>query len=134
MAEEKYEVFINKILQKTKEGALVWRYLDEKEALYTHMGWVPKAKNIAEALGASLIAKQFDRENSFYCSIDNFYIVLYAEKDELIPCLCVIPETFKAVTYLSADDYGDQIVRLSNYVKSLFPSSKAFIDAFLKEN
>lgn len=133
MAETKYMDFINKVLNKTKKGELAWRYLDENKPLYTHMGWVPKAKNIAEALSVSLVAREFDRDNSFYCSIDSFSLVLYTDNDEAIPCLYVIPKTFKAITYFAADDYGEQIVRLSNYIKSLFPSSEAFIDSFLEE-
>ena len=133
MAETKYAEFIDKVLDKTKKGELEWHYLDENEKLYSHMGWTPKAKNFAEVLGASLISKPFDRESSFFCSIDSFYLVLLVEEKERIPYLCVIPETFKAVTYLSAEEYGEQIIRLSNYIKSLFPSSEAFINKFLED-
>ena len=47
--------------------------------------------------------------------------------------LYVVPNTYKKVVELKADEYGDLITRLLNLVQEQFPDGERFIDDLLAE-
>lgn len=132
MADSRYVEFIEKIILKTKNNRLRWRYLDTKEELYESMGWT-KTKTEYEIFGGNkeIITPNFNVEDSFFANIENMYIVIYVWRDQPAK-LYIIPNTYKKVTTLTPDEYGEHITRLLNIVQSQFPNAESFIDSFLK--
>jgi len=132
MADKKI-LFIEGIIEKTKDNCISWDYLDKNKDLYTGMNWVNKEPE----LFALWIPKQshyldFDSDNSFYAQIKKVYIVLKVMHNGLAD-LYVVPHTFKNVVRLSAEKYGEYIIRLLNLVQSQFPDANDFIDEFINE-
>lgn len=133
MAEKNnYAEFITKLIEKTKNGTLRWRYLDEKEELYKAMGWT---KTAFITIKTTL---NFNTEDSYYVRIKNTYIVLLTgEIDDGSPFgaeitrLFVVPDTYKKCVHISEETYGEYITRLFNMVQSQFPDGETFIKDFL---
>ncbi len=123
MAEKKYILFIEKLIEMTKANSLIWEYLDENEKLFQHMGWT---NIIGEA--------SFDDAKSFYTSFDyepEYFIVLLTKRDAPTN-LYVIPKTYKNVLILNASEYGEHITRLFNLIRAEFPDPDSFIDRILE--
>lgn len=133
MAEQRYITFLESIIQQTKEKKLKWWYLDQSTGLYEGMGWVrAKATYGVFSGGREELVPDFNTEDSFYTSIGNMFIVLYVYGSQPAK-LHVVPNTYKKVTTLTPDEYGEHITRLLNIVQSQFPSAEAFIDKFLSK-
>ena len=123
MVEKKYVDFIEKIINMTKEKKIKWSYLDENERIYRKMGWI----------NGLIETPNFNTEKSFITKIDNFYIVIRTELNNLTD-LYVIPSTFKNICLLKAEQYGEHITRLYNIVQMYFPDAEVFINSFLQES
>ena len=134
MADQRYVDFIEEIIQHTKDNKLHWRYLDKEKGLYEGMGWT-KSSSLYGLLGGAggTISPDFNTEDSFYANIGEMYIVIYVWGSQPAK-LYIVPNTYKKVTTLTPDEYGEHITRLLNLVQSQFPSAEAFIDKFLKKN
>lgn len=132
MADSRYVEFIEKIIVRTKNNRLKWRYLDTKEELYEGMGWTKtETEYVIFGGNKEITIPNFNVEDSFYTNIDNMYIVVYVWMDQPAE-LYIIPNTYKKVTILTPDEYGEHITRLLNIVQSQFPNAESFIDSFLK--
>ena len=84
-------------------------------------------------LGAKeTITPDFNQEDSFFAHMGDMYIVIYVWYNEPAK-LYIVPKTYKKVTVLPADEYGEYITRLLNLVQSQFPNAETFIDNFLKK-
>lgn len=123
MAEKVFTAFIEKILKKTRENKIKWKYLDSFDDLYTKMGW-------ADAI---IGMPTFDTEKSFFTQIDAYFIVLLTDEKNLTD-LYVVPSTYKNICVLKAEEYGEYTTRLYNLVRARFPDAAAFITNFLNEN
>ena len=132
MAEEKYNRFIEELINKTKNNKLYWHYLDTDTDIYTKMGWC-KEGNIGILSMSKTITPTFNRENSFYATENGFRIVLLVFGNDPAD-LYVIPSTYKRVLWLSASIYGELITRLLNLVQSQFPDSEEYVDMVLKKS
>lgn len=131
MDEQRYVAFIEGLIQRTKEKKLHWRYLDKNKELYQGMEWTrAKASYGLFTGGHEEIVPDFNREDSFFTNIGDMYIVLYVWGSQPAK-LYIVPNTYKKVTILNPEEYGEHITRLLNLVQSLFPSAEAFIDKFL---
>lgn len=131
MADQRYVAFIEGLIQQTKEKKLSWRYLDQNERLYAGMGWTrAKATYGLFTGGHEELVHDFNREDSFFANIGDMYVVLYVWGSQPAK-LYVVPNTYKKVTTLTPEEYGEHITRLLNLVQSQFPSAEAFIDKFL---
>lgn len=121
---DRYTRFLNKVLEKTKANDLAWNYLDRNETLCKRMNWSPDYLGLDDCWA-------FNEEQSFYCKSYDTYIVLlvYGTNPANI---YVVPNTFRNVVFLSAEEYGDIITRLLNIVRSQFPDGEVFIDKFLE--
>lgn len=131
MAEKKYVDFLNKLISQTKDRKIFWKYLDTNVVLYEGMEWTTTSTEFGifgETKEKTRI--NFDRENSFYASVNGTYIVIYVWNNQPAK-LYVVPETFKKVVKLTPDEYGEYITRLLNLVHSQFPNAETFIDNFL---
>ena len=134
MDEQRYIAFIEGIIQQTKENKLNWCYLDKNTDLYQGMGWTrSKATYGLFTGGHEELVPDFNREDSFYTRIGEIYIVLYFYGNQPAK-LYIAPNTYKKVTTLTPDEYGEHITRLLNLVQSQFPSAETFIDRFLNSN
>lgn len=129
MNTEKYNQFLEKLIEKSKKRQVKWAYLDESPSV---MEKLPELLNFN---GFAL----FEEDSSFYFEENNTVVILYVMKDEEddeIPAgairLKIIPATGKNILELSFWDYQNLLTRLLNAVKSLFPNSEDFIDSFLK--
>ena len=132
MADQRYTEFIEKIISRTKSNSLNWSYLDTKKELYEGMGWVNTKTEYELFRGnKEIITPDFNVEDSFYTNIDNMYIVIYVWRDQPAK-LYIVPYTYKKVTSLTPDEYGEYITRLLNLVQSQFPNAETFIDSFLE--
>lgn len=134
MAERKYTLFLEKIIQYTKDSRIKWKYLDSNEKLYMGMNWadietIPtglfSTKNIAHP--------DFDVDASFYAEENGMYIVILVRNNDPAT-IYVIPDTYKKVVTLQADEYGDLITRLLNLVQEQFPDADRFINKFLEND
>lgn len=125
LSNDRYASFLNKVLEMTKSNELSWNYLDQNDTLCVGMGWRPNYSVINSYY-------EFNIEQSFYCKSDNTYIVLLVYSTNPAN-IYVIPNTFRNVVCLPAEEYGDIITRLLNIVQSQFPDGEAFIDKFLGE-
>ena len=133
MADQRYIDFIENMINKTKEKKIRWYYLDGKQELYEGMGWTKSKKEYELFRGnIEILTPNFNTEESFYASIDDIYIVIYVWKDQPAK-LYIVPYTYKKVTTLTPDEYGEYITRLLNLVQSQFPNAETFIDNFLKK-
>ena len=133
MADQRYIDFIEAIIERTKNNQMDWHYLDKNEALYKGMEWT---RTTTEYGFFSLNAKEktvadFNQEDSFYAHLGEMYIVIYVWGNQPAK-LFIVPNTYKKVTYLTPDEYGEYITRLLNLVQSQFPNAESFIDNFLK--
>ncbi len=137
MIDNKYIMFINRLISLTKKNEIVWKYLDSNTHLCEEMAWCEKKSPIAtiqDSLSGSFErAYYFDVENSFYTKIDETYIALVVQ-DNNPASLMIIPNTYKKVVTLYPSDYGENITRLLNIVQNEFPSGEAFVDCFLRGN
>ena len=132
MAEQRYVAFIEEIIQQTKKKKLKWWYLDNNKDLYQGMGWAKsKAMYGLFTGGHEETVPDFNVEDSFYTNVGDMYIVLYVWGSQPAK-LFIVPNTYKKVTTLSPEEYGEHVTRLLNLVQSLFPSAEAFIDRFLE--
>ena len=132
MAEEKYNKFIEELINKTKNSTLFWHYLDTETDLYTKMGWCREGNGSLFSVNKT-VSPIFNRENSFYASENDFWIVLLVFNSDPADLL-VIPSTYKRVLRLRASEYGELITRLLNLVQSQFPDSEEYVDKVLKES
>lgn len=133
MSEQRYVDFIEKIIERTKEKKIAWRYLDTNKALYEGMHWTTTKTDFGFLASIKEITlPDFNQEDSFYANIDGTYIVIYVWKDQPAS-LYVVPETYKKVVWLTPDEYGASITRLLNLVQSQFPSGEGFIDSILSD-
>ena len=82
--------------------------------------------------GKEKIIADFNQEDSFYAHLGEMFIVIYVWRDQPAK-LYVVPPTYKKVTSLTPDEYGEYITRLLNLVQSQFPNAETFIDNFLKK-
>lgn len=131
MADKKYNVFLEKLIKQTKENKIEWKYLDSNKSLCESMCWIEEIFPSVEIFsGNKEYSFNFNAENSFYCEVKGTYIALYVAKNNPAELL-VIPPTFKSIVQLTPDEYGENITRLLNLVKSQFPSGDAFIDDFI---
>lgn len=133
MANEKYVAFIEKLIEMTKMRKLAWAYLDKNDTLCKGMEWKTETRSLLMMLDDTISTKHFDSENSFVCRRGSTYVVLLMKSGVSVPALYVVPNTYKGVVVLRADDYGEYITRLFNLVKSGFPHADTFIDEFLAE-
>lgn len=122
ISNDRYTRFLNKVLEMTKANGLSWKYLDHSKVLYEGMAWTPDYESF----------QGFNTEQSFYCTSDKTYIVLLVYNTAPAN-IYVVPNTFRNVVCLPAEEYGDIITRLLNVVRSQFPDGEAFIDKFLGE-
>lgn len=132
MAEQKYIDFLTKLISATKEQILNWKYLDSNYNLFSSMNWV-KSTYLNALLGAQKTVPDFDTEDSFYIEDSGVYIVLLVHTGQPAN-LYVIPNTFKKIILLTAEEYGEYITRLLNLVQSQFPSGDAYVERFLQNN
>ena len=133
MPDQRYIEFIEKIIIKTKAISLGWKYLDTKKELYEGMGWTSSKIEYEPFRGnREILSPNFNTEDSFYTNVDNIYIVIYVWRDQPAK-LYIVPYTYKKVTALTPDEYGEYITRLLNLVQSQFPNAENFIDNFLSE-
>ena len=132
MAEIKYTNFIKKVIQLTKEHKISWEYLDSNKKLYTGMNWT-KVEYRLLSHDKEVIIPDFNIEDSFYARIDDTYLAIYVWNNQPAR-LYVIPYTFKKITVLTPDEYGEYITRLCNLVQRQFPNSESFIDGFLTQD
>ena len=131
MDDQRYVHFILALIQQTKEKKLHWQYLDKNRALYEGMNWTrTKASYGLFSGGKEIISPDFNTEDSCFVNVDDIYIVLYVWGNQPAN-LYIIPNTYKKVTRLTADGYGDHITRLLNLVQSQFPNAEDFIDKFI---
>lgn len=128
---DKYAEFLEEILRQTKENKLSWHYLDKVKSLYEGMNWSCRSTEFGLFGKQVSLHPDFDTENSFYCNIDETYLVLLVRNDQPAT-FYVVPATFKNVVILTADEYGNLITRLLNLVRSFFPDGEVFIDSFLQ--
>lgn len=137
MIDNKYIMFINRLISLTKENEIEWKYLDSNTRLCEEMDWCEKKSPITtlqDSLSGSFErAYYFDVENSFYTKINETFITLVVQ-DNNPASLMIIPNTYKKVVTLSPSDYGENITRLLNIVQNKFPSGEAFVDNFLNGN
>lgn len=133
MVDNKLVSFILKIIQRTKEKKMEWKYLDENRTLYEGMGWANKKVNHGFfSPTTETITPNFNIEDSFFTRIGDMCIVIYVRNDTPAS-LFVVPNTYKKVVVLTPDEYGDYITQLLNLVESQFPNAESFIDDFLDE-
>ena len=131
MDEQRYVAFIEGLIQQTKEKKLNWRYLDKNKELYEGMGWTRAKASYGLFTGnQEVLVPDFNREDSFFTNVGDMYIVLHVWGSQPAN-LYVVPNTYKKVTTLTPEEYGEHITRLLNLVQSQFPSAEAFIDKFL---
>ncbi len=130
MVEEKYGMFLMKILQMTKEERISWDYLDQNESLYSGMNWIRTSTRFGIFGEKETVSPNFDREDSFYAKIGETSIVILVKNNQPAT-LYVVPNTYKKVVRFDADEYGELITRLRNLVQSKFPSGEVFIDELL---
>lgn len=136
MGEQKYVTFISILIEETKEGSVVWDYLDRHLQLCRNMDWVDE-DTVFSAMTQALSGKNkrtfyFDTENSFCCKIKEVQIVLYVSGNDPAE-MFIIPNTFKRIVHLTPDTYGNHITRLLNLVRAQFPSADVFIDEFISD-
>ena len=131
MADSNYVKFLDVLINTTKSKKLQWAYLDSNKELIKGMNWCTSP--LFSTIFSGEADPIFNVEDSFYAKSENTYIVIYVSGNNPAS-LYIIPNTFKKIVLLSADEYGDQITRLLNLVQSLFPSADAFIDKFLQNN
>lgn len=129
----KYEQFIEKVIQQTKERELNWQYLDDEESLYTGMNWITSKERLSFLGAREDVFPDFDRENSFCVNKQGMNIVLLVT-GSLPATLYIVPDTFKKAVKLSAGEYGESITRLLNLVQSQFPDAEKFIDLFVSDD
>ena len=133
MVDQRYIDFIEKIISKTKEKNLNWRYLDSNKELYENMGWTNSRSEYDILMREKIfLIPKFNTDDSFYTNINNMYVVIYVWENQPAK-LYIVPPTYKKVTTLPPDEYGEYITRLLNLVQSQFPNAEAFIDNFLNE-
>ena len=132
MAEQKYISFITMLINKTKAKTTKWSYLDSNVKLYNGMGWA-RSNYFDALLGNQKPEPDFDTEDSFYTNDNGVYIILLVRGSQPAN-LYVVPDTYKKIVCLSAEEYGEHITRLLNLVQSQFPNAEAFIDEFLQKN
>ena len=126
----KYVNFIREIIRQTKENKLVWNYLDKNKDLYEGMGWVKKVKSSFFFSTQEDILPNFNDEDSYYSKIDDVFVVIYVQSNNPAK-LYVVPNTYKKIVVLTADEYGEYITHLLNIVQSQFPDATTFINSFL---
>ncbi len=134
MADQRYIDFIEAIIKRTKAREIRWSYLDKNESLYKGMEWT-STKTVYSAYpisGKEVVVPDFNQEDSFCAPLGEMYIVIYVWRDRPAK-LYIVPKTYKKVTVLPADEYGEYITRLSNLVQSQFPNAEIFIDTFLEK-
>lgn len=124
LSNDRYVNFLSKVLERTKSNRLSWKYLDHNETLCKGMFLTPANSDYDEY--------GFNEEQSFYCELDSTYIVLVVHGKNPAN-MYVVPNTFRNIVFLSAEEYGDIITRLLNIVRSQFPDGEVFIDKFLEE-
>lgn len=132
MAEQKYTNFITMLINRTKAKTTKWYYLDSNVKLYSGMNWA-RSHYFDALLGNQKPEPDFDIEDSFYTNDNGVYIILLVQGSQPAN-LYVVPETFKKIVCLTAEEYGEHITRLLNLVQSQFPNAEAFIDEFLQKN
>ena len=134
MADQRYIDFIEAIIERTKNNQLDWYYLDKNESLYKGMEWTKTTieYGLFPTSGKEKIVADFNQEDSFYAHLGEMYIVIYVWRDQPAK-FYIVPNTYKKVTCLTPDEYGDYITRLLNLVQSQFPNAETFIDSFLKK-
>lgn len=130
MGNEKYILFLTNIIENTKERRIEWDYLDTNVSLYEGMNWTKTKTEFGVFSTKEKEYPNFDRENSFYTSIGNTYIVLLVHSNQPA-ILYVVPNTYKKVVKLSPDEYGELITRLLNLVESQFPNAEDFIEEYI---
>lgn len=134
MADQRYIDFIEAIIDRTKNKQLDWYYLDKNESLYKGMEWTKTTTEygLFSTSGKEKNVADFNLEDSFYAHLGEMYIVIYVWRDQPAK-LYIVPKTYKKVTCLTPDEYGEYITRLLNLVQSQFPNAETFIDNFLKK-
>lgn len=130
---DRYATFLEEILQKTKGNNLKWNYLDENKSLYEGMNWTKSSTHIGPFGEQVKLHPNFDIENSFYCRIEGTFLVILVQNNKPAT-FYIVPNTFKKVVVLKADEYGNLITRLLNLVQSFFPDGEAFIDSILRDS
>lgn len=133
MGNSRYVSFLEKLLDFTKNDKVEWKYLEDNKNLCDGMHWKKTSSVLDTVFGMNLEnTLYFDSENSFFSSIHDTSIVILVVEDSPAK-LYIVPNTFKSVVVLEADQYGAYITRLLNLVKSKFPSGENFIDEFLND-
>lgn len=132
MVEQKYIDFLTMLISTTKAQKLDWKYLDSNYNLFSSMNWV-KSTYLNALLGIPKTEPDFDTEDSFYIEDNGVYIVLLVHTGQPAN-LYVIPNTFKKIILLTAEEYGEYITRLLNLVQSQFPNGDEYIEKFLQKN
>ena len=133
MDNQRYIQFINAIIDQTKKSKIHWHYLDSNKDLYEGMHWTETEEKFGLMVPKEIIYPNFNREDSFYTTINGTYIVLFVFRSEPAT-MYVVPNTYKKVVQLTADQYGEYITRLLNLVQSQFPDGETFIDNLLAKN
>lgn len=132
MVEDRYSDFLKKVFEMTKSQTLTWNYLDKNKELCEGMKWCTTYSGITAILTDIDLHFNFNTDNSFFCMVDDTYIVLLVHGTKPAD-VYIVPNTFKNVVKFTAEYYGDIITRLLNLVRSQFPDAETFIDKFLKE-
>lgn len=131
MADKKYALFLEKIIQETKRNTITWCYLDSNKELYEAMNWIDVQYNSDGLFGRQkVVYPDFDTENSFYTKIDGTYVVILV-RDNTPAIIYVIPNTYKKKVVLPPEEYGALSTRLLNLVQEGFPDADRFIADFL---
>ena len=134
MAENKYLLFLKKLIDDTKSRAIEWKYLDTNKTHYETMKWVKTTTEYSILAGnKEKTILDFNEDDSFVTKQGDTFIVIYVWGNHPAK-LYVIPYTYKKVIVLLPDEYGEYITRLLNLVQSQFPSADAFIDEFISES
>ena len=128
MADITYIKFLDVLINETKNKKIRWAYLDTNKELIKSMEWC--STSFLSAMTSSNPEPNFNTEDSFFVKSENTFIVIYVYGDNPAS-LYVIPNTYKKILHLSADEYGDQITRLLNLVQSQFPNADQFIKDFI---
>lgn len=109
---QRYNKFIEKLIEQTKANTIEWEFLDEENFL-------------------SDIFSDYRRDFSYCFYKDNSYVVLTTGSIRNELSLHVVPDNFRAAKSISGNEYEKNLTRLSNTISKQFPNPDDFIDAFI---